>query len=226
MSAKDRLIVALDTPDINRALSMVKLLRDQVGMFKIGLELFIATGGDGVWAIADQIGNNRIFLDLKLNDIPKTICSTLKVISKLPILFTTVCVSRRGKNLYPLRDYISDDLKLLGVLMLTSSEYSVPAEKIIIRIHWAKELGCHGVVCPVSVLTYCQELMHDLITVCPGIRLENTTVSKDDQIMTATPYRAIMKGADYLVIGRPITQAPDPAGVVQHIVNSITHLIN
>ncbi len=216
---RDRIIFALDLPTRKEALHYAGLLKDSVGLFKIGLELFVSCGPDIVKAVREVSGRG-IFLDLKFHDIPATVRSAYRAISNLGVEFTTVhCEGSRALSSI---DALRGPVKALGVTLLTSlSEddleemgidpaYRALQELVLLRARTARKAGCSGVVCSgreAGVVK--RHLGGDFIVVTPGIRTSED-LTEDDQKRVVTPYEAIYSGADYIVVGRPLRDAPDP----------------
>jgi len=227
-SPKDRLIFALDVPDRAAAEKYVRLLKDEVGLFKVGLELFVAEGPAILQHLADTYGINY-FLDLKFHDIPATVQRALA--RMLPgAKLTTVHVDSGREPLHA-----GGSVKLLGVTLLThlgpedlaalglAPEYAQnPAKLVLLRARLAQAAGCDGVVCAgAEAQAVKQAFGPDFLVVCPGIRPAWAAVPGDDQLRVTTPSQAIKSGADYLVVGRPIREAADPAAAARRIVQEI-----
>jgi orotidine-5'-phosphate decarboxylase len=218
LTPQERLIFALDVPDKATALSCVHELRDHVGLFKVGLELFYAEGPGLLRELAGVIGAHRIFLDLKLYDIPATVLGALKTIHPEPALITVPC------DLGPtgLKKIVEGTaLAVLAVTVLTSlngedlltlgyePHYAQDSTRLVVRkAKMAQEAGCRGVVCSGREVKAIKEACgREFLAVCPGIRPAWATVPGDDQKRIVTPFEAITNGADYIVVGRPIRQA-------------------
>ncbi len=225
--AKDYIIFPLDFPDYENVVRYVEMLKDHVGVFKIGLELFISQG-PGIVGSIRSICSNKIFLDLKLHDIPETVKRSINALSQYKPDFVTIHPELPKGFLKEIELF---QTKILGVTVLTSIDkdmlksmgYSITdvTELVIKRARFAKEVGCHGVVCSGhEIKRIKQELGEDLIVVVPGIR-PKWAVSKDDQKRVVTPRDAIMSGADYIVVGRPIRNAKDPKKAASKIVDEI-----
>ncbi|APR98901.1 orotidine-5'-phosphate decarboxylase [Wolbachia endosymbiont of Folsomia candida] len=221
------IICALDTQDLNKAVSLANTLRDKVGMVKLGLEFFTANGLFGVKEVAKC--NVPIFLDLKLHDIPNTVAKTVEVIKDLSVEMLTLHVNGGAKMLAEALNVVKDTkIKLIGVTVLTSmgnedlNELGIEREvksQVILLAKLAKKIGLHGVVCSaLEAQEVRKECGKDFNIVTPGVRIGS---SNDDQKRIATPKEAVELGADYIVIGRPITQSDDPAGAVELILQSI-----
>ncbi|UIP92802.1 orotidine-5'-phosphate decarboxylase [Wolbachia endosymbiont of Anopheles demeilloni] len=220
------IICALDTQDLNEAISWANGLRDKVGMVKLGLEFFAAHGPSGVREVAKC--NVPIFLDLKLYDIPNTVARTVEAIKALDVEMLTLHISGGTKMLQEALSIVQGKkIKLIGVTVLTSmgnedlSELGVAREaksQVILLAKLAKKIGLHGVVCSaLETQEVRQECGKDFKIITPGIRIDS---SHDDQKRTATPKEAMSSGADYIVIGRPITKSGDPASSAELILKS------
>lgn len=226
----ERLIVALDVGSQPEALKIVSILNGVVNFFKIGLELFIAAGPSFVREIKEK--GCKVFLDLKLHDIPNTVARSVESAGHLGVDFLTIHAVGGKKMIETARqetDKLTANgipLKLLGVTLLTSlSETELKNELGVSRsldmqveelAQMATKSGCHGVVAsPLEAKRLRLKLGSSPTIVTPGIRFATSktitaaTNIHDDQIRTATPKEAIMAGADYLVVGRPIISAPD-----------------
>ncbi|MFV0949342.1 orotidine-5'-phosphate decarboxylase [Wolbachia endosymbiont of Nasonia giraulti] len=222
------IICALDTQDLNKAISLANALRDKVGMVKLGLEFFAAHGPSGVREVAKC--NIPIFLDLKLHDIPNTVARTIEAIKILDVEMLTLHISGGTKMLQEALSIVQGTkIKLIGVTVLTSmsnedlSELGVAREaksQVILLAKLAKKIGLHGIVCSaLEAQEVHQECGKDFKIITPGIRMNR---GHDDQKRTATPKEAINSGADYIVIGRPITESSNPASSAELILKSLT----
>lgn len=222
------IICALDTQDLNEAISWANGLRDKVGMVKLGLEFFAAHGPSGVREVAKC--NVPIFLDLKLYDIPNTVARTVEAIKALDVEMLTLHISGGTKMLKEALSIVQGKkIKLIGVTVLTSmgnedlSELGVAREaksQVILLAKLVKKIGLHGVVCSaLEAQEVRQECGKDFKIITPGIRMNR---GHDDQKRTATPKEAINSGADYIVIGRPITESSNPASSAELILKSLT----
>ncbi|MGL9718088.1 MAG: orotidine-5'-phosphate decarboxylase [Wolbachia sp.] len=222
------IICALDTQDLNEAISLANALRDKVGMVKLGLEFFAAHGPSGVREVAKC--NVPIFLDLKLHDIPNTVAKTVAAIKVLGVEILTLHISGGTKMLAEALNVVKDTkMKLIGVTVLTSmsnedlSELGVAREaksQVILLTKLAKKIGLHGVVCSaLEAQEVRKECGKDFKIITPGIRVDS---SYDDQKRIATPKEAVDAGADYIVVGRPITKSNDPASSAELILKSLT----
>jgi orotidine-5'-phosphate decarboxylase len=227
VTAKDRLIVALDMPTQEEALRLVARLDTAVTFYKVGLELLFAGGLELARALKGE--GKHVFLDMKLLDIGHTVERAVANATEFGVDFLTV----HGQDLKTLRAAVAgrgkSRLKLLAVTALTNltaddlkqqGSTLTPAELVQARARLAREAGVDGVVASGQEAGKIRELVGpDFLIVTPGIRL--TGSSTDDQERITTPDNAITNGADYLVVGRPITEADDPraaAGTfIEHI---------
>ncbi len=225
---EDRIIVALDVPTIDLAKNIVKTLMTKVRFFKVGLQLFLAGHFEIVDWIADQ--GLKVFLDLKLHDIPNTVKNAISQINNHKVFFTTVHSERsilktaveasKGVNILAVTVLTSMDKKDLEPLF-KDSELTLE-DLVLHRAMMAKEAGCQGIVASgreVSIIR--KHLGYDTIVVTPGIRLDRSG-GIDDQKRIVTPYEAIREGADYLVVGRPIIDSPSPEKTVEKILADIS----
>jgi orotidine-5'-phosphate decarboxylase len=225
-----KIIVALDLDNINKAVNLVKELKKEVYAFKIGHEFFYNFGIRGYKKIYKICP--RIFLDLKLHDIPNTVQKGLKAISKLKPIFTTIHIS--GGDEMQKMSILKNNKKIniLGVTILTSLDkkqtlkyYKEKNINILVKefANYAKKNNISGLVCsPLEINIVRKEVGKKMILVVPGIRPNKRSSSKkDDQKRTLTPKEAINLGADFLVIGRPITESPNPLETIKKINQSI-----
>jgi orotidine-5'-phosphate decarboxylase len=224
--ARDRLILALDFPSVASALAHVERLEGRCRWFKVGLELYLASGGAMV-AILREMGF-EVFLDLKLHDIPNTVAGAVRSVSSLGASLLTVHASGGCAMMAAAVQAAAATPgapRLLAVTVLTSIDAAqlasigvagTPAEQVLRLGRLAAEAGITGLVCsPEEVATLRTELGADPLLVVPGIRPAGAAVG--DQRRVATPAAAIGDGASMLVVGRPITQAADPAAVADAI---------
>ena len=207
-----RVIVALDSNDINKTINLVKTLRKDVYAFKIGYEFFFNFGIDGYKKIK-KISPN-IFLDLKLHDIPNTVEKGLEAIIKMKPFFTTIHISGGDKMMKVSSSY-KKNTKILGVSILTSMDskqtHKYYNQKNVTKLvrsfaQAAKKNKLDGIVCSPQEIKYIRkEVGQNFIIVTPGIRFDNK-VKSDDQKRVETPKNAIDLGANFLVIGLPMTK--------------------
>ena len=224
--------VAIDTPDLSRALSLVKALRTHVGYVKIGMEFFYANGAAGYAAVAEA--GIPVFLDLKLHDIPNTVEQGLRSLMKLAPAPAIINVHATGglDMMKAARTAVTGATKLIAVTILTSlSDDNIwaagfdpardTAEQALTLARLTQAAGLDGIVCsPHDLAGVRKALPRAFLTVVPGIRPADTAAN--DQKRIATPSAAVAAGADILVIGRAITAAADPAGAAQAIVAVLT----
>jgi orotidine-5'-phosphate decarboxylase len=225
--ARDRLILALDVPNIETGLALLNQVQGHIGLVKIGLELFTANGPAAVKEVR-KLGFD-VFLDLKLHDIPNTVAKAVLSARTLGVSMLTVHTGGGKTMLSKAAEAAGDDVKLLGVTLLTSlgaedlepaAILPDPAEVVRRRAVLAKESGLTGIVCsPMEIKKVRQAIGPSGIIVTPGIRPENSATG--DQKRAATPSSAIGDGADYLVIGRPIHASSNPAEAAARIVDEI-----
>jgi orotidine-5'-phosphate decarboxylase len=227
MGARDRLIVALDVSTSEEARALVAKLGDAVGFYKIGLELAMAGGLD----LARELVRNgkRVFLDMKLLDIENTVQRATRNAAAIDATFLTV----HALDLKTLRAAMAGkagtSLGILGVTVLTNLDASdlreqgiaaTAADLVARRAGLAREAGCEGVVASGHEAASVRAIVGPgMAIVTPGIRLPDE--APGDQARVATPERAIADGADYLVVGRPINGARDPAHAAEVFVRSI-----
>ncbi|RIK10042.1 MAG: orotidine-5'-phosphate decarboxylase [Acidobacteria bacterium] len=225
----DRLIVALDFEDAHQATEIVEELGDLANFYKVGPKLFYETGPS---IVRDLTGlGKKVFLDLKFHDIPATVKGAVRQAAAMGATFATAHVAD-GSAAAAAEEVarIGLPVQVLGVTVLTSTSqhdltadgYSYPLEDLVLaRARAAIEAGCAGIVCSANeVARLRSELGSAPILVTPGIRRETDAAS--DQARTSTPRAAIASGADYLVVGRPIIESPDPRGATEAILAEIT----
>ncbi len=238
-NAKERLIFALDTATLGEALAYVDMLKEQVGLFKVGLELFVNAGPQALSAIRQTAPDCGIFLDLKFHDIPATVLGAFNSASKLGADLLTVHVGGGRESMEAVSAVKETGTLAIGVTVLTSlstedlgevgidtARFNEPAMLVVERARLAKDSGLRGVVSsPKEVRMIKEALGDDFIVVTPGIRLADAE-GTDDQKRVATPYSAIKDGADYIVVGRPIRDAGDPADAAKKIVDEIERALS
>jgi orotidine-5'-phosphate decarboxylase len=232
--AKDYIIFPLDVSSVKTAEQYVETLSGSVGMFKIGLELFIRSGPDIIDFIKTS-GAAEVFLDLKLHDIPATVSRAMQNIANLGVAFATVHCGETSRMLEAAVKAGKDKVGVLGVTVLTSilNEdlesagfrkifYDDLSRLVIKRAAMAKQAGCKGIVCSALEVKMIKEIFgQDFIAVTPGIRPGWGAHGKNDQRRVTTPARAVENGSDYLVIGRPIRDAKDPKDAADRIAEEI-----
>ncbi len=222
-----KVIVALDSKNLSKTIKLVKSLKKDVYAFKIGYEFFFNFGLDGYKKIYSICP--RIFLDLKLHDIPNTVEKGLEALTKIKPILTTIHISG-GDNMMEASRKNKKNTKILGVSILTSMDskqtkkyYNEKNISILVKkfTKAAKSNKLDGVVCSPNEIKFIRkELGKKFIIVTPGIRIEKK-IKSDDQKRVQTPEKAISLGADYLVIGRPITKSKNPLKALKEINKSL-----
>ncbi len=231
---KDRIIFPLDVATIEAAKKYIGWLAERVGLFKVGLELFIR-GGPEIIDIIHAQTTSRVFLDLKLHDIPATVGRAMSRIADLGVAFATVHVGENRRMLEAAVEGGGGKVGILGVTVLTSVSakdlesagyrpvfYDDVPQLVLQRAQQAREAGCAGVICSGHEAGQIkQRFGKDFLAVTPGIRPVWAVNAKEDQRRITTPAQAISAGADYLVIGRPIRDAEDPRQAAVRIAEEI-----
>ena len=226
ITAQDRLIVALDLPSTDAARNLIAKLGDAVTFYKIGYQLGFAGGLEFARELIGQ--GKQVFVDLKLHDIGNTVEKGVESIAKIGATFLTVhaypqtmkaAVTGKGGS----------KLKILGVTVLTSYDdkdlreagYDSPVTELVKRrAEQARDIGVDGLVCSPEEAAALRGITgNKMVLVTPGIRPAGAAVGDQKRIMT--PAKAIEAGADYLVVGRPITEAADPNAAARSIVAEI-----
>lgn len=211
---KAPIVLAIDTSDLEIALNWVKATEGLISVYKLGLEFFLTFGNEGVRAIADQTQSD-IFLDLKLHDIPHTVSGAARAIATLRPKYVTVHASGGSAMIAAAVEALPSTF-VTGITILTSlSENDVVAigfkspvlDSAIGLAKVAVAGGARAIVCsPLEILAIRQSVGDEVVIITPGVRPSDSTVN-DDQIRTMTPREAIDRGANLVVIGRPITSA-------------------
>jgi orotidine-5'-phosphate decarboxylase len=222
-----RLIVALDVPSVEEAKALIEALGDSVGVYKIGLELLFSGGFELARELASQ--GRSVFIDAKLLDIEATVEGATAAIARTGAGFLTVHALDAKTLDAAVRGRAGSKLRLLGVTVLTNldrddlKEQGVdrsPKELAVYRAMLAQEAGFDGVVASgEEAAALRQALGPGVLIVTPGIRPKGA--ERHDQTRSITPAEAIAAGADYIVVGRPITRAPDPRAAALAIVEEI-----
>jgi orotidine-5'-phosphate decarboxylase len=225
-----RVIVALDFPDAASALGMAARLDPALCRVKVGKELFVSAGP----AIVERLGERgfEVFLDLKFHDIPNTVAGACRAAARLGVWMLNVHASGGSAMMRAAREAGSDRARpplLIGVTVLTSlsdaelGEIGLAgsaADAVSRLARLASASGLDGVVCSAEEARMLRAALGErFVTVTPGIRLPGD--AKGDQSRIVTPQDAVRRGAHYVVIGRPVTQSPDPAATLQAIVRSL-----
>lgn len=227
--ARDKLIVALDLPNVAAAEKMVAQLGDAVSFYKIGMEL---TYGGGLGLAGDLVkAGKKVFLDLKLHDIPNTVARATAQVADMGATFLTV-------HAYPQTMRAAcgalgaSPMKILAVTVMTSYDdadlleagFAFGVKDLVARrALQAKAAGVHGLVMSAEEAAVMRAVVGPgMLLVTPGIRPADGDTADQKRVMT--PARAIAAGADHLVIGRPVTQAPDPRAAAQAILTEIASI--
>ena len=238
VNGKEKLIVAIDTDNYEKAVKLIDSLENSVEIYKVGLENYIASRGKTVDYLKSK--GKKIFLDLKFHDIPNTMKSAVRAAIKDGVWMMTIHVSDMEgmRQCAQIAKEEAEKLNIekpliIGVTVLTSlSDEDLSdigcslntTETAIKRAKLAKEAGLDGVVCSAREVDKIVEACgDDFMTVCPGIRPAN--VASGDQKRVVTPSDAIKRGAKTIVVGRPITQAQNPAKAADEIVKEIESAI-
>jgi orotidine-5'-phosphate decarboxylase len=222
---RERLIFALDVPDIDEAARLIDQLDDSVEFYKLGLEMFLS--GHYFELLSDLKGRGkRVFADLKLFDIPATVAAAVRQLARHDIDFCTV---HGNDGMLRAAAAHKGDMKVLAVTALTSLDqadlddlgFQCDVRTLVLsRARRALEAGCDGVVSSgLEVPALRAAVDHALVTVCPGIR---PILNDDDQQRVVSAGQAIQNGADYLVVGRPIRDAKDPKAAAESIQEEIS----
>lgn len=217
---RHHLALALDVDDLVAGLRLARRLRPWFAIAKVGLELFAAAGPEAVSALADE--GYRVFVDLKLHDIPTTVGRAGRVLGGLGPAFATVHTQGGEEMVRAAVAGMSEGAAaagvpppcVLGVTVLTSDR-TASSEVLAARAALAASAGCGGLVCAASDLSATRAAAPGLLSVVPGIRPSGA--ASDDQARAATPGDAIRAGADVLVLGRAVTAAADPERVAASV---------
>jgi len=230
LSAIDRLIVALDVSSAADAQRLVSTIGNSAAIYKIGKQLFTS---EGPGLVRDLVGSGRkVFLDLKYHDIPNTVASAVRVAADLNVHMLTVHASGGGKMLRAAAEAAAETSSkplVLAVTVLTSladedlREIGISAptqDQVVTLAKLAQKAGVGGLVAsPNELKALRQAIGQEMKIVTPGVRPAGS--DKGDQSRIATPAEAIANGADYIVVGRPITAAQDPAAAARAILEEI-----
>lgn len=228
----DRVIVALDTSDLNDAERLMDTLSERTSWYKVGFELFSAVGPAAVLAVIER--DNHVFLDLKLHDIPVTVAQATRVCARLHVDFLTAhtvggSAMLRAASLVARESMVNTGFapSLLGVTVLTSLDRKdldaiglapgVPMGDLVVALgKMAVDSGCGGLVAAGSDVSALREALGPGPTiVTPGVR--PGWAGSHDQKRVVTPATALSDGADYVVVGRTVTAAADPAGAFDRL---------
>lgn len=233
-SAKDYIVFPLDFSSVKEAEDYVRILDGKVGMFKIGLELFIDQGPSVIQRIR-KLSRAKIFLDLKLHDISATVQRAMGRVAALGADLITVHTSSSQNMLEKAVQGAGGKIRVLGVTLLTDNDADAlqaqgfktefikdPRLLILHRARMAHAAGCAGVVCSGREVKEIKERFgRSFLAVTPGIRPSWSVPENDDQKRITTPGQAVALGSDLLVIGRPLRDADDPAGAALKVIREI-----
>jgi orotidine-5'-phosphate decarboxylase len=229
---KEKIIIPLDVSSRDQALNLVRQLHDVVGMFKVGSQLFTACGPQAVHDIINAGG--KVFLDLKFHDIPNTVTHAAVEAARLGVSMMTIHASGGrammdsvAKELHA--KFIGKRPTVVAITVLTSLDtrslfeigVEIPVEEQVQRLAlFAQQCGMDGVVCSPQEIQLIRKIAGQNFTiVTPGIRMANQATN--DQQRIATPKKAIEDGADFIVVGRPVTEDPEPRAAVERILRSV-----
>lgn len=232
---KNPIICALDTKDIEQAKNLAILLKDNVSMVKCGLEFFTKNGSEGIREVSST--GLDIFLDLKFHDIPNTVAEAIRSAVSLDVSIITIHTLGGKAMMQAAAQAAKEESEklgkkkpiIVGVTILTSMDDQelqgiginrATTGQVEILAKLAQESGLDGIVCSPHEIKLVKETCgNDFITVVPGIRPASS--SSDDQKRVMTPKEAVNNGADYIVIGRPITKSDDPKKSAKEIFESL-----
>src|SRR5258706_956289 len=220
------IFVALDTPDLQRALTLSRAVRDHVGGLKVGLEFYTACGPDGVRRIVEL--GLPVFVDVKFHDIPNTVAAASRELARLGAKIFNIHTSGGEvmmREAVAAARAIDPEIKVIGVTVLTSIDNTLldavgqrgPAAEQVVRLaRLARQAGLDGVVCSAHEIGLIRNACgRDFLLAGPGIRPAGADLADQRRVMT--PAEAYAAGADILVIGRPITGASDPGAAARTI---------
>lgn len=220
-------MLALDLPDRNAALEMLSKLRGSLEWVKIGLQMYLKYGSPFVREVANM--GFKIFLDLKLHDIPNTVASAIKSLEGLPVSMLTIHTGGGREMMARAVEaarQTNPDMRLLGVTVLTSFDAESLAEtgaalppdkQVLLLAKLAAESGMKGLVCsPLELEALRKTIPSDVVLVTPGIRPAGS--SADEQKRVMTPETAAKAGSNFIVVGRPILKAENPAQAAKDII--------
>lgn len=237
---KDRIILALDVDDFNEAKKLVRELKDYVGFFKVGLQLYTSVGSE----IIDMIHNEggKVFFDGKFHDIPNTVARASANLVKKDISFFDIHIKGGSKMLSTTvklanetaKKYEKETPTILGVTLLSSFGQKTLTQELNVNMNiddyveslakMAIEAGLNGVVASASEANIIKkQCPDDFIIVCPAIRPTWSVVN--DQVRVVTPTDAVLSGVDYMVVGRPVTSADDKISAIQLIIDEIENTL-
>lgn len=228
MNAESPIILALDTMEVARCEELIAATQESVGIYKLGLEFYLRNGEAGLVAIKRSHPRVRIFLDLKLHDIPNTVAGAARAVAALEPEILTVHASGGAAMIEAAVAQLPTTM-VAAVTLLTSLKPSDLAPfgepdlgtSVVALAMMASEAGAKAIVAsPQEIVALRSSLPNSMKLITPGIRLEGS--SADDQSRTMTPAQARAAGADFLVVGRPISGAPDPRNAAAAILASLS----
>ena len=220
------IFVALDTPDVHRAAAIARDVLGIAGGMKLGLEFFCANGDEGVLRVAEH--GMPIFLDLKFHDIPNTVQRAVASIARLNPAILTVHAAGGREMMAAAKAAAPPATKVVAVTVLTSLDQDdlaatgiagSPKDQVRRLTELAAEAGIDGIVCSGEEVAAARDIWPEGFFVVPGVRPEGGDVA--DQKRVVTPFEALNDGASVLVVGRPITGAPDPEQAIRDIAASL-----
>jgi len=220
------IFVAIDTPELERATAIAQAVRDHAGGVKLGLEFFCAHGPAGVERVA-ALGL-PVFLDLKLHDIPNTVAKSVAALAPLAPAILTVHATGGHEMLRAAKQAAPPGTRVVAVTLLTSLDQAdlgdlgmtwSPKDQVTRLARLARDAGVDGIVCSGEEVADAKAAWPHGFFVVPGIRPAGADIG--DQKRVVTPQRALQDGASVLVIGRPITAAPDPAQAIRDIAGNL-----
>ena len=222
---RNRMAIALDVDDLVEATRIAREVRPWFGVAKVGLELFAAAGPDAVVEMTNC--GYRVFLDLKLHDIPTTVRRSAQVVGALGASYLTLHAAGGSAMLRAGVEGLAHGASnaglevpiALAVTILTSDD-DAPPHVLGNRVRCAVESGCRGIVCAAEDVREAKQLAPRIVTVVPGIRPAGS--SRDDQLRASTPSAALASGADLLVVGRAVTAAADRAKAAADVVGPLS----
>jgi len=224
MEVRDRLVLALDVDDLVAGMRLARRLQTWFGVVKVGLELFTAAGPDAVASMLNA--DFKVFLDLKLHDIPTTVRKSAQVVGAFGASYLTLHAFGGSVMLRAGVDGLAEGAAAAGLpaplaiaVTILTSDSGAPAHILGRRVATAVEGGCGGIVCAANDVHEAKELAPRMIAVVPGIRLAHG--EHHDQARAATPQEAIGVGADLLVVGRAVTHADDPEAAAATLYDAI-----
>lgn len=227
-TTRDRLAIALDTGDLSSAVTIAKAVQPHIGIAKVGLQLFSASGHEAIRAMQDL--GMTVFLDVKLHDIPNTVRGASTVLGSLGVRYLTVHAAGGPAMLKAAVEGLNEGASKAGLaapialaVTVLTSDPTASEELLNERLNAALAGGCGGVVCAATDLPIIRASAPSIITVVPGIRPAG--VPTHDQSRVATPAQAIRDGADVLVIGRAVTSSDQPASAAADIAAEVASVL-